>query len=105
MKVIQGTQEELQSLLDAFDEYGRIVFIQMGRELTEEGWLISRSGNSVTKTYGLVQEDSVQGLYITHPDTFRGRWDDPPYIEGLLALIPETLTVNLEFVRTPSEDI
>jgi len=47
-------------------------------------------------------EDSIQGFYITHPESFRGRWNDE-CIDELIDLIPETATQDLEFIPTAKE--
>lgn len=104
MKVTLDTPEHLNTLLAAYDALCTEILTGMGREFTEEGFLKSLRGDSVTKTYDVIHEDSVQGFYITHPEAFRGRWNDE-CIDELIDLIPETATQDLEFTRTVEEFI
>jgi len=104
MKVILDTEENLQSIITAFDSFAMNALAAMGREFTAEGYLKSIGGNSVTKTYDIVSEDSEHGFYITHPESFRGRWRDE-YIDGLISLIPDSAIIDFEFTRTITEMI
>lgn len=103
MIVILDTPENLQSILADFDAFGVVALTNAGREFDESGHLMSTGGNAVTKTYDVLHAD-IQGIYITHPEAFRGRWSDE-YIDGLIALIPGTATTDLEFIRTVTEII
>lgn len=101
-KVILDARENNKNTLVVFDAFGVIALTSIGREFTEQGHLINLGGQgSVTKTFDVIHED-IQGDYITHPEAFRGRWSDE-YIDGLIGLIPETATVDFEFVRTVVE--
>jgi len=103
MKVILDTKENLESIIVAFDNYGVTALTASGREFTAEGYLINLGGSgSVTKTYDIIHEDSEQGFYITHPEEFRDNWGDE-CADSLIALIPETATINLNFIRTIQE--
>lgn len=104
MIVIKDTKENLELIIAAFDAFGVVVLTNAGREFDKFGHLISIGGDSVTKTYDVVHEDSKQGSYITHPEAFRGRWDNN-YIDGLISLIPDTAIINLEFISTPTEKV
>ena len=99
MKVLLDITENNHSTIATFDAFGVAALTAAGREFDNQGHLISIGGNSVTKTYDVVHEDSVQGSYITHPEAFRGRWSDE-YIDGLIALIPDTATIDFEFTPT-----
>ena len=104
IKVILDTPENLQNLLIAFNAFGVVALSSIGREFTEEGHLLNIGGKgSVTKTYDVLHAD-IQGVYITHPEAFRGRWSDE-YIDGLIALIPDTAIQDLEFIPTVTEDV
>lgn len=104
MKIIQDTKESLQASLITFDAFGVAALTSMGREFNDDGHLISNGSDLVTETYDVIHEDIEQGFYITHPEAFRGRWEDA-YVDGLIDLIPETATSNLEFTRTIDESL
>lgn len=99
MKVILDTPENNTSTLAAFDAFGVVVLTAAGREFNDDGHLISIGGNSVTKTFDIVHKYSLQLSYITHPEAFRGRWDDQ-YVDGLIGLIPDTATIDFDFTPT-----
>lgn len=102
MKVILDTKANLNALISAYNALCTEIMTGMGREFTEEGYLKSMRGNSVTKTYDVIHEDSIQGKYITHPEAFRGRWNDE-CIEELISLIPASAVQDLEFTKTATE--
>ena len=107
MKVIKGTQEELQNLADSFDALARTILSGIGRTIDEYGNLVNLKGgvdcSTVTNTFVQPVEDSVQGWYLQHPDKMRGRWTDE-YIESLVDLIPESLEIEEGFTPTIEQD-
>lgn len=102
MKVTLDTKANLNALISASNALCTEIMTGMGREFTEKGYLKSMRGNSVTKTYDVIHEDSIQGFYITHPEAFRGRWNDE-CIDELIGLIPASAVQNLKFTRTITE--
>ena len=107
MKVIKGTQEELQNLADSFDTLARTILSGMGRTIDEDGNLVNLKGgvdcSTVTNTFAQPVEDSAQGWYLQHPDKMRGRWTDE-YIDSLVSLIQNNLEIVEGFAPTVEQD-
>ncbi len=109
MKVIQAELSVLEALQAAWKDLApQVLGDVLGRSFNEDGDLINRHQgkdySTVTSSNWTILNDPVQGYYMIHPDKKRGNWEDP-YLDMMVALIPEEAVVNESFTPTPSEEI
>ena len=108
MKIITGSEQSLEALLTSITSLSKEILINIGREVNEDGHLVSKRkdgsrGTSLTCSYGSIIYDKGQDIkYIIHPDSFKGRWYDK-HINSLCELITDEYTVIDNFEPTREE--
>jgi hypothetical protein len=107
MKAIQADLPVLEALQAAWKGLApQVLGDILGRSFNENGDLINRHQGkdytTVTSSNWTILNDPVQGYYMIHPDKKRGNWEDP-YLNMMVALIPEEAVVNENFTPTSTE--
>ena len=107
MKVVKGTEEELNNLAGVFASIGRSI-LEPTRSFDENGNLRNlRNGethSSVTNLKEPVRQDSIQGFYLPHPEIKLGDWGEEA-IGHFIKAIPEHLEIIDNFQPTPEDEL